>query len=439
MKESCFRGMFRLPGFLPALVFPLLMSMSCVGEVPTGEEGAVLLRFGECRFATRSEAPDEEKISDLTLFVFNRDGLLEGSYYFKSGDFIDSGPGGCSCAVNLLKGCRYSFYACANMGFRVRAESLGDLMDFRFFMAYPDDYRIGIPMSGVLEDVTAPQSGGEIVVPLRRAMAKISVCIDRGRLSGDVDFDVTQVKVCGCPRSTLMFSDNSVEGEDDVHPSSFFLTGYDVQSLNRNVSGQVSGEVSLFVLENMQGRPLGDVRDHREKFFEDGDPLADRCSYLELEADYVSDNYRSVPGKGLVYRMYLGDGPSDFNVERNCHYHITVTPRDDGLGSDGWRVDKSSLEYLGEKYLRVSPGNYIHAHVGDVIHVRCSLMPEWAEFDIGREELETDRENGIYDYVVDSDGKGVVLTLKGSGGGLLYFEAGPPVNDAEMVVIVSDP
>ena len=116
-----------------------------------------------------------------------------------------------------------------------------------------------------------------------------------------------------------------------------------------------------------------------------------------------------------------------------------MTHEDDGLGHDGWRVDKSGLEYQGEKYLTVSPGNYIHGHIGDVIHIRCGLKPDWAEFDIGIEELETDRNNGIYDYVVDPDGKGVTLTLKGSGGGLLYFEAGPPVNEAAMVVVVSDP
>lgn len=442
MRESCFERMPLGVAVRLVSVSCLLASClfaSCVQEFTSGDAGEVLLTFGDCDFTTKSVSPDEEKISDLTLFVFNRDGLLEVSHYFKSGDFIDSGPGCCSCKVNLLKGCRYSFYACANMGFRVRAENLEELRKFRFYMAYPDDYRMGIPMSGSLEDVTAPQAGGRIAVPLRRTMAKVSVSVDRGRLSEGVEFDVTGVRISGCPKSVALFDGNSVDCEDDIHAVGFSRTGYDVQPLNRSVSGQVSGEVSLYMFENLQGRPLGDVPDHGGKVFKDGDPLGWKCSYLELEADYISEEYRSLPGKGLVYRLYLGDGPSDFNVERNCHYHITVAPEDDGLGDDGWRVDKSGLEYLGEKYLKVSPGNYIHGHVGDVIHVRCALKPDWAEFDIGIEELETDRDNGIYDYVVDPDGKGLILTLKGSGGGLLYFEAGPPVNETAMVVVVSDP
>ncbi|MGN0189074.1 MAG: hypothetical protein ACI395_06120 [Candidatus Cryptobacteroides sp.] len=436
------RGLyFRATSFV-AVAFLAVVSFlmaSCTRRLSLEDKGPVLLTFGDGGFTTKSVVPDEEKISDLTLFVFNRDGLMESSHYFKSGDFIDSGPGGCSCAVNLLKGCRYSFYACANMGFRVRAETMDELRDFRFYMAYPDDYRIGIPMSGVLEDVVVPQAGGEVNVPLKRAMAKISVSIDRGRLSDGVEFNVTGLRLCGCPKSVPMFACNSVESEDDIHTFGFSRTGYDVQPLNRNVLGQVSGEASLYMFENLQGRPLGDVTEHRNKVFEKGDPLEWKCSYLELEADYISDEYRSLPGKGLVYRLYLGESPSDFNVERNCHYHITVVPEYDGLGDDGWRVDKSGLEYLGEKYLKVSPGNYIHGHIGDVIHIRCGLKPEWAEFDIGIEELEADRENGIYDYVVDPDGKGVTLTLTGSGGGLLYFEAGEPVNEAAMVVVVSDP
>ena len=437
MRESCFERMSS--GAFVLLVLVSCLLPSCTRELPSGNSGTVLLTFGDFDFTTKSVSPDEERISDLTLFVFNRDGLLESSHYFKSGDFIESGPGGCTCEVNLLKGCKYSFYACANTGFRVRAETLEELKDFRFYMAYPDDYRIGIPMSGTLENVPAPQAGGRIPVPLRRAMAKVSVSVDRGRLSDGVEFNVTGVRIRGCPKSVAMFEGNSVDDEDDIHAAGFSRTGYDVQPLNRNVSGQVSGEVSLYLFENLQGNPLGNVEEHGGKVFKNGDPLEWKCSYLELEADYISKEYISLPGKGLVYRMYLGENPSDFNVERNCHYHITVTPEDDGLGNDGWRVDKSGLEYQGEKYLTVSPGNYIHGHIGDVIHIRCGLKPDWAEFDIGIEELETDRNNGIYDYVVDPDGKGVTLTLKGSGGGLLYFEAGPPVNEAAMVVVVSDP
>ena len=46
-----------------------------------------------------------------------------------------------------------------------------------------------------------------------------------------------------------------------------------------------------------------------------------------------------------------------------------------------------------------------------------------------------DREDGIYDYIIDADGHGVTLILKGPGSGLVYMEAGEPVNESELFLI----
>ena len=65
-------------------------------------------------------------------------------------------------------------------------------------------------------------------------------------------------------------------------------------------------------------------------------------------------------------------------------------------------------------------------------------MPDDTPLDIGLEHLEYDKERGIYDFKVDEDGKGVTLMLTGSGRGMMYFEAGYPVNDAELIVVEVD-
>ena len=88
--------------------------------------------------------------------------------------------------------------------------------------------------------------------------------------------------------------------------------------------------------------------------------------------------------------------------------------------------------------MSVSPGNYIRGKIGDRIHIRCDIVPSHTPLDIGKEHLEYDRERGIYDYVIDDDGKGVELILKGSGSGLIYIEAGEPVNDAALIVVEVD-
>jgi hypothetical protein len=49
--------------------------------------------------------------------------------------------------------------------------------------------------------------------------------------------------------------------------------------------------------------------------------------------------------------------------------------------------------------------------------------------------MEDDKAEGIYDYVVDEDGHGATLTLTGPGTGLIYMEAGEPVNDSALFII----
>ena len=88
--------------------------------------------------------------------------------------------------------------------------------------------------------------------------------------------------------------------------------------------------------------------------------------------------------------------------------------------------------------MSVTPGNYIRGKIGDTVHIRCDLVPSETSLDIGKEHLEYDKGRGIYDYEVDEDGRGVALTLTGSGRGMIYFEAGYPVDDAELIVIEVD-
>ena len=49
--------------------------------------------------------------------------------------------------------------------------------------------------------------------------------------------------------------------------------------------------------------------------------------------------------------------------------------------------------------------------------------------------MDDDKAEGIYDYTIDDNGHGAVLTLTGPGRGLIYMEAGEPVNDAALFII----
>ncbi len=363
---------------------------------------------------TRSASPDEERISDLNLFVFSEDGGLEDHLFLDARTLARTGS---SCRISLPQGLPYSLYACVNFGYRIPGISRrDDLLAYRYHMAYPDEYSRGIPMSGVAE------IDGEttfVTIPLERMMSKVSVRIDRRALAEDVRFSVRSMILCNAPRSAAAFGPSKAAGSLDVFSRGFERAGVQADDLNREIAAGISREVSVYMLENLQGE------------------TPQQPTYLEMAIEYQSGAYHSKPGEYLLYRFYLSDGDGVCDVQRNFHYRYTVRPEGNGLlTEDNWRVDRTGLAAYGPATLTLHPAEYIEGMPGEEIHVWAEVNPPDGWFDIGREELEEDRIRGIYDYRIDEDGHGVRLTLRNPGTGIVYFEAGRPVSDAAMAVIV---
>ena len=112
--------------------------------------------------------------------------------------------------------------------------------------------------------------------------------------------------------------------------------------MNKETSPGRSGEVSVYMLENMMGDLLEDTVDDTGKLVSGA--VAQSCSYISVECEYVSKELNTRPGEYLIYRFYLGEENWNFDIERNTHYHFVVQPYGDGLGGSGWRIDKSALE-----------------------------------------------------------------------------------------------
>lgn len=375
---------------------------------------------------TRSEMPDEEKISDLNLMIFDGHGLLEKHIYMVDGKT--------SCSVNLLRGTGYSILACANLGYRINAHSLSEAEDICCYLAYPDEYREGIPMAASVHHVIAGERQ-TVCLDLERIMARISIRMDRSRLKESVQMDVIGIKIGNCPKKARVFRPSRVESHDDCFSLGFRHDDEACNALNKSDKNGLSEELSLYMLENMQGdfRESGIDTDDQKVFMET-DSRKDICSFIEIELEYNSKEFASAE-KPLIYRFYLGDSLNNLDVERNCHYHITVRPENDGLHGDGWRVDKSGLEFIGITTFFQYPSDYLVGNIGDKIHIGCSFTPSFAPFDVGIEYLKEDKARGIYEYEIDEDGHGVTLTLTGPGRGLIYMEAGAPVNRAALFMI----
>ena len=289
-------------------------------SVETGRTVSVRLHAGAP--ATRSVSPDEERISDLNLFVFRNDTMLEERLWVDARTLRDRGIP----PLRLPRGLEYTLYACVNFGYELRSvRTLEDLTGHRHYLAYPDEYSRGIPMTGIAE---ADGETDTVTIPLERMMAKISLSVDRRALDPDVRFSVRSVHIGNTPRSAAAFGTSRVQGNGDVFVRGFDRTGVQADALNRDREPGVSGTVSVYMLENLQG----------------GDPVLP--SYIEIRSEYDSDTRHTLPGQYLICRFHLGTEPGNYDVHRNFHYRFTVRPEGDGLLTENhWSVDKSALVY----------------------------------------------------------------------------------------------
>lgn len=415
-------------GRIFCIVLSALLATGCAWtDMP--EEKKVLCRIAvnDGDYASKAMDPDEERISDVSIMIFDERGDAEECLWLQNGQK--------TAEVSLVVGKRYSFRACANFGYRTYADHIDELDETIYYMAYPDEYSQGMPMYAEIDNIRIGEDAS-VELRLQRLMAKISLRMDRRRLSEGVEMNVLGVRIGNCPKSVKVFGKNTVSSHDQCFGMGFSRDDVQTAVLNTIRQDDISGTVTLYMLENMQGDIEGSIDSDAEKVFGEQDHRRDICSYIEMDIEYLShEKYSERP---LVYRFYLGDSRTNLDVERNCHYMITVCPEDDGLKGDGWRVDKSGISDLGPTYIKPYPSQYVRGKIGDKVHIGCKVSPQNTPFDVGENYMKDDNKTGIYDYEIDPDGHGAVLTLTGPGRGWIYMEAGAPVDRGVLFVIEVD-
>ena len=490
------------------IIITMMIMDACIisGEDGKSENSALLsLRVSGSSLESRTILPDEDLLCDATILIYDDSGRLEAELEGLEGE------------IRLASGKHYTILAYANMSRLPAYEMLDDMMNCRYGMDTPYDYESGIPMSCIMQNVLV-EKDTELVLRLERLMSKVSIRVDRSELDYGIEMKVRHVIIGNCPADAMVFQESRAENTTDCFDVGFERD--DTSPLNMTGTDGISEELSLYMLENMQGSFSTDGPfSESEKVFNDEDARKGICSYIEMQLEYQSDSLFCTE-KPLIYRFYIGEGLNDLNVERNSHYHITICPEGDGLSEDIWRIEKKGLhsyvqkilldkdvlvlDYKGkseqlkadicppEAYIKKllwkssDPGivsvdqtgrvealsegtaiitcsstdgsmvwnscavendfaparftaypedRYINGDIGDTIRLWCDIFPPNTPFDIGVEYLEDDKADGIYDFVIDEDGHGVTLTLTGAGSGLIYMEAGEPVNDAALFFI----
>lgn len=146
-----------------------------------------------------------------------------------------------------------------------------------------------------------------------------------------------------------------------------------------------------------------------------------------------------IDGRTYYYPMEINQdgfgyssGPRGISRNIKYSYSITVTRK----GSTDPDTLLNPEEVIEQGWIRLYPGNLLTGKTGDSIHIWCETYPESAEVDICREDLDFDVGRGIYEYEMDAGGHGVTLHLKDNGTGMFTIDAGPPVNDGFLVLVV---
>lgn len=327
----------------------------------------VILRLEYPGYDTRGDIFDETVISDIDIHIYE-DGKPEERLRIKS-----DGTSGMEHRLSLVRGRRYTIYAFVNFGNGLTIADTGRPDEATLELEDSRNEGRGIPMYGRIENIVVEEDS-EILLPLTRLMAKISLRVDRSRLGRDVEMMVTEVSIGNCPKNASVFSESKARSRYDCFESGYICDAEACSVLNDITTGGFSRPLALYMLENIQGEFPSQIGEDEEKVLDSDDLLSQVSSYIELKMSYRSPrNY--VNGKELIYRFYLGEGLNDLNIERNCHYQIDVTPEDDGLSGSGWRVDKSGIGTYAQE-ISLSDRVIDMTYRGEERLIEAKVLPE---------------------------------------------------------------
>ncbi len=305
------------------LVVLLLLLNSCgKEEVAQMQEGRVSFSF-VMEDGAGTKSVDENLIKNLNLYVVNSAGGVQHFAYLNNPGRVDA---------TIWKDETYSVYVVANAGLPILKNTLNDIENIAltYFSTKPMPPS-AILMSGKM-DPKVLADGQEVVIPLQRAMAKIVVKCDFSQLFPGVDLNIKSVRLRNVPNVISLFKQNAL-----VYPSNS-VAGF---SIADPTPQQLQQGLEFYQYENMQGTLLPGNTDQKLKVWPQGSPNSQLCSYVEIEAEYAS-NEKQGP---VIYRFYMGsDMTTNYDVQRNRQYTVSVFFKGNGgIDENTWRVDAGGL------------------------------------------------------------------------------------------------
>ncbi len=302
----------------------VLQSCTSLQITPTPRiEGKVKLTVeSRVEGSTKSQYnPDESRIKDLNLFIFDDKGVLLASR------FEDSNPGSITMELELAED--YSIRAVANYGEELSFADEAALLSWS--VRWPEFQKNGFMVMTASAYATPMTGDLSVRLSLKRLASKVSFTVDDSAL-GSVS--ITSVRLCQVPVSTRPFAEaNKALVAGDVM-SGDSASETDLALLDNG------GEVVFYTFENLQGTLLANNTDPWKKVPESISSASGLCTYIEVQGHL--DGVSSIFDGDVTYRFYLGsDNCRNFDVKRNTDYGITLVMSTD-LDAVSWKISSDA-------------------------------------------------------------------------------------------------
>ena len=326
-------------------------------EVPE-ESGEVVFEIfsdSDSPESTRSSIPDASlTMNKVDIFIYESGVLRTGLCMSRDA----GGASSMTASTRLIVGSTYDIIVVANNSVHTPPASLdAALNDFVYRIGgLADIVANGIPMCG-RQTVTVVKNQPAVRVRLSRLVADVTLQLDESGLRHG-SFTITSVKVRQMNKVCPFFGDGRAQRSSDV-------TDGDLSDSDDMVLINSGWETKFYVLENRQGTLLPynidpDMKNPTRVTQAGGDPGL--CTYLEVQGVY-SDRMGELKAEPVVAKFFLGENAySNFDVNRNWRYNITLYFTDDICFRNSWRNsctirDTRTLDFM-TPYTQLAPGGW---------------------------------------------------------------------------------
>ena len=324
---------------LSVIAAAALAACTPVREEAGGTAAQVTIHFTQDDFLqTRSSFSwGEDDIRDIQVVVTTSDGAVHDVLYSDT-------PSDLQFTGNV--GDLYKLWAAANLGGRIGVERLEDFTQAVRHVSASGVAASGIPMfSEGSSEIVVTGSGDHAVIPLKRMLARVEFGVDRSSLHSPEGFRITGVSIFNPVEAYTPFAGNV--SREHSGGAGYVFDSASPTDLSRLNSGS---KAILYAFENMQGTLLPGNTDPWQKVPSRIGGAGPYCTYLEVSCSYETDTESC---DDITYRMYLGkDATTNFDVQRNCRYIITLTPTDGEMHGErgSWKIESGEWDQTGPVY-----------------------------------------------------------------------------------------